>query len=415
MSAARRQQVGWLPEHERECEGFWLRSRNGGYHAEWRDPVTRKMRSKKVGVTYSEAFEGTRQLACRVRLGKPVAPTSALMWEVIEEWFASELIPPKYKPATIGNYAYYTERFLLPTFAERRFADIDPLTWQAFFDRIDEFDTADPARKRNQHVTVEQVNTVKKLSKSLARWAYTKGYTHENTAAAIRMTTVECRERETLTAEQFEFMLGFADEDYRVHLATLFWGGLRGCELAALPWRDVTFREDGFVDVRITQSLSRRIIGAPKTKGSARLITLPPHVADLLRVHMTRQAATQLPHPEGLVFTTRQGKTLNLQNFRARLLYPALDRANERLAEQGRPAIPRVELHGLRHSCITMLRSSGVKDIAVQKLAGHANLRMTDKYTHTDALNRLDVAHALESAHRQAESAVESTERASAP
>ncbi len=225
-------------------------------------------------------------------------------------------MPPKYKPATIANYKYYVERFILPTFAERKFGDLDPLTWEAFFSRIDEFDGADAERKRNEGVTPEQVNTVKKVVKSLCRWAQASGYSTENNAEKVRMVTVEHAERGTLTPAQFEFVLGFVDEYFRVHIATLFYGGVRGCELAALPWRDVMFQPDGFVDVRVTQSLSRRTIGAPKTKGSARLITLPPHLADLLRAHREYQAMTQEPHPDDLVFTTRQGRRLNLQNLR---------------------------------------------------------------------------------------------------
>ncbi len=200
-------------------------------------------------------------------------------------------------------------------------------------------------------------------------------------------------------------MLAFADSYYRVHLATLFYGGIRGCELAALPWRDVTFRDDGRVDIRITQSLSRHTIGPPKTKGSVRTVTLPPHVADQLRAHRERQALTQLPHSDDLVFTTVTGCRLYLPNLRERVLYAAIDRANTYLEEQERPVIPHVQLHGLRHSCITMLRSAGVADIAVQRLAGHTTLAMTDRYTHIDEQRRDEVAHALELAHRQAVSA----------
>ncbi len=44
-----------------------------------------------------------------------------------------------------------------------------------------------------------------------------------------------------------------------------------------------------------------------RTNGTARIITLPPHMADQLTAHRERQAATQLPHPDDLVFTTVTG------------------------------------------------------------------------------------------------------------
>jgi len=43
-----------------------------------------------------------------------------------------------------------------------------------------------------------------------------------------------------------------------------------------------------------------------------------------------------------------------------------------------------------------------VADIAVQRLAGHTTLAMTDRYTHIDEQHRDEVADALESAHHAA-------------
>ena len=62
------------------------------------------------------------------------------------------------------------------------------------------------------------------------------------------------------------------------------------------------------------------------------------------------------------------------------------------------------------NSCITLLRSAGVADIAVQRLVGHVSLAMTDRYTHVDEQHRNDIPHALELAHRQAVSAMDSTD-----
>jgi integrase len=101
-----------------------------------------------------------------------------------------------------------------------------------------------------------------------------------------------------------------------------------------------------------------------RTNGTARIITLPPHMADQLTAHRERQAATQLPHPDDFVFTTVTGSRLYLPNLRYRVLYGAVDRANKHLDEQEKPTIPHIQLHGLRHSCITMLRSAGIADIA---------------------------------------------------
>ena len=402
MSATRPPLTKWLPEHQQDCKGFWLRWRNNAYHVEWKDNVTGSKRSHRVGTTYSEAYEATKQLACRLRIGRPAAPKSATVHAVAEDWFARCLVPPRYKPATIANYKYYVERFILPTLGTHRFDDVDPLLWQEFFSRIDEFDSADPKLKKHQGVTPEQVNTVKKVVKSLCRWAQANDYATANNAASVRMTSVEHAEQATMTPEQFEFFLGFVDEYYRVHFSMLFYGGIRGCELAALPWPGVVFREDELMDIHITQSLSRTTIGAPKTKSSLRVLTEPHFLAEQLSLHRERQAATQTPHPDDLVFTSVTGKRLNLTNLRARVFHPALKAANAKRAEDGLPPLPAMHPHGIRHSTITTLRSMGVSDTAVQRFAGHSSLRMTDHYTHMDDQNREQIAGALDAAHHAA-------------
>jgi hypothetical protein len=49
-------------------------------------------------------------------------------------------------------------------------------TLEDFFRRPDEFDTADPSRKRLVGVSVSQQNIVKKTVKALFRWARQQGY-----------------------------------------------------------------------------------------------------------------------------------------------------------------------------------------------------------------------------------------------
>jgi integrase len=58
----------------------------------------------------------------------------------------------------------------------------------------------------------------------------------------------------------------------------------------------------------------------------------------------------------------------------------AFDRAVERAK------LPHTRLHDLRHFFITQCFAGGAGGPTVQKLAGHCNLSVTQRYAHTDAL-----------------------------
>lgn len=56
----------------------------------------------------------------------------------------------------------------------------------------------------------------------------------------------------------------------------------------------------------------------------------------------------------------------------------------EKAAEKA--GIERMRLHNLRHSAISLLLNSGADPFAVQKLAGHSDVRLTTQtYTHVQA------------------------------
>ncbi len=404
MSEQRLPPFTYLPEHKDLFVGYFVRERNGAYHVQWRDPVTRRMKSLKAGYTYTEVVTFIMELKKKVSIGKPVVSTSAPFWQVVENWFEREVIPNK-KPKTEKDYRYYCDRFLLPTFSESRYSDMTKPVLEEFFTRIDEFDTADPMRKRIANhgvVTVEQVNSLKKVTKSLFRWGCEEGYALSNAADDIVLEAVEPQERNIHTPEEFEFVLGFVNDYYKVHCLTLFWSSFRVGELAALPWNNIYFRPDGRVDIGITQGLSWKTITTPKTKKSVRKVTLPASVANALRQHQSRQQATQPPHPDNLVFTTTEGRTMDIGRFRERIWYKAQERANKYLVLQGMEPLPRVQVHGMRHSTITVFQNTdALPKGAVQQHAGHTNERTTSRYTHLEEQRRLAISDMIE--HRRDE------------
>lgn len=161
--------------------------------------------------------------------------------------------------------------------------------------------------------------------------------------------------------------------------------GMRRGECCGLSWSDVDL-EAGTVTVRrqLTQSGKAREFGEPKTRRGARTISLDAETVGVLRTHRAGQAAERLAwgsayESQDLVFCKEDGAPVSPELVSRRFI--ALG------AEAG---LPRIVLHGLRHSYATNALASGEEVVIVSKRLGHSRSHFTaDNYMRqTDAADR---------------------------
>ena len=160
------------------------------------------------------------------------------------------------------------------------------------------------------------------------------------------------------------------------HLAAL--RGLRRGELCGLRWQDLDL--DGG-SLRVAQQRVAVgwvvVTGAPKTKRSARTISLDSTSVEALRGHKARQAAERLAAgaawvDNGLVFVTPNGE--GLHPSRVTRIFPRLTAAAD---------LPAIRLHDLRHTAASMALSAGVPLKVVSEQLGHSSVMLTaDVYSH---------------------------------
>jgi integrase len=155
-----------------------------------------------------------------------------------------------------------------------------------------------------------------------------------------------------------------------VLMITAAWTGARWGELAGLQ-RINTHLDDGTIvidpDIGALHEVDGKLeLGPPKTAESARTITLPPFLIDLLRPHLNTH---QHPH----VFVTAEDQLLRRSNFARRAMRPAtdgnLDRKNPRVRVQ--PIVPELVFHSFRHSHKTWMIADGMPDVAQARRLGH--------------------------------------------
>jgi integrase len=170
-----------------------------------------------------------------------------------------------------------------------------------------------------------------------------------------------------------------------VLLVTAAWTGARWGELAGLQ-RHNTHLDDGCVVIDpllgALHESSRGIeLGPPKTAESARTITLPPFLIELLRAHLAS-------HDERLVFVSPYGEPHRRSNFGRRALRPAVDGTGHLARPPVRldPVKPGLTFHGLRHGHKTWMIADGVPEVAQSRRLGHIlGDRIQETYSHVAA------------------------------
>jgi len=148
--------------------------------------------------------------------------------------------------------------------------------------------------------------------------------------------------------------------------------GLRRGELCGLRWADVDL-DGGFLTVRRTITTVRHEIveGDVKTKRSRRRVDLDPGTVDVLREHRKNQLEARLLigagyHDRGLVFANVDGAPWNPDS---------IGQAFKRLVASS--GLPRISLHGLRHTHTSHLLAAGVNVKVVSERLGHASVSFT--------------------------------------
>ncbi|AQT28433.1 tyrosine-type recombinase/integrase [Mycobacterium phage Pistachio] len=191
------------------------------------------------------------------------------------------------------------------------------------------------------------------------------------------------RDVEALTPEELEIVAAEVHEHYRVAVYILAWTSLRFGELIELRRKDIT--DDGTTMLfRVRRGAARVgqkiVVGDTKTVRSKRPVTVPPHVAQMVREHMADRAKMN-KGPEALLVTTTQGQRLSKSAF-------------TRSLKKGYRKIGRTDLrvHDLRAVGATYAAQSGATTKELMVRLGHTTPRMAMKYQMASEARDVEIA-----------------------
>ena len=171
-------------------------------------------------------------------------------------------------------------------------------------------------------------------------------------------------------------------KDLKLLLSIMFWCGLRRGEACGLRIKDIDLT-NGVIKIRQNR-LPHNIIDTPKTKTSARDVTLPAHLLKEIKKYIDGiYGAT----PSTLLFEHLiPGSISNMFWYYQRKC----------------PGVPRIRLHDLRHSHASMLINAGFSPDVVADRLGHKNAQMVlEIYGHMYPQKRVEVVNALDKIYKK--------------
>lgn len=166
---------------------------------------------------------------------------------------------------------------------------------------------------------------------------------------------------------------------WKIALLTVLFMGLRRGELAGLEWKDIDYENKTMTIARSVQDIIGfgLITKEPKTENSKRTISMPDKLIDYLKEYETwwlnqkKYLGDRLGNTDRL-FCTEDGTDISPGLFRVWL--------QKTLAKVD---LPKVTLHSLRHTNITLQLVAGVDMKTVSARAGHSKASTTsDFYSH---------------------------------
>jgi integrase len=314
-----------------------------------RGPDGRYQRRSVYGRTRSEVQAKLRTVLRAYAQGDVPVIHRLTTRDYLEQWLTLTL-------PTLGNHTGDSYRtciygHAIPAIGYLKLAEVTPFHLHTLYARLLQ---RGPSGKPLTPLTVRRTHLV--LHSAFA-YAERTGLIARNPASLIKPPKAISRRRTTLTAEDAVRLLQCCHEH---RLAPFVWialsTGLRGGEIMRLRWSDVDL-------VHGTLSVTRS-----KSASGRRVTALAPETVGVLQrlIFVRERISEQHEEGEHIVLSERGKPYCQLGNIRAAWY--------RLLAAHG---LPRVTLHGLRHTWASLHRQLGTDLQTVSEMAGHASVSIT--------------------------------------
>ncbi|HIX69227.1 MAG TPA: site-specific integrase, partial [Candidatus Enterococcus stercoravium] len=171
----------------------------------------------------------------------------------------------------------------------------------------------------------------------------------------------------------------------------LAYTGMRKGEALALTWSDINFKENTLsINKTLTRGDNARLIVLPpKTRKSARTISIDPFTMGLLKPWRSQQKIDYMKFG----FNTLKPEQLLFSNLSNEWIQPTRPRKWLLQVYKAHPELKQITTHGLRHTHCSLLFEAGASIKEVQDRLGHNDVKVTmNIYAHVTQQKKEETA-----------------------
>lgn len=283
-------------------------------------------------------------------------------------------------PNTCRTYEQIIDNLILPSFGMVELEDIDSTHLQNF---VDFLSTADARATGDRGLSPASVKRYATVFCSVITEAWRQKFIEVNPFEHkyISYPKIVQPKLEVYSDDEIAHFIEELEEEDAETKAMLMLAvttGMRRAEIVGLMWSDIDFDK---CSVTISRSAykpkgGKQQLKSPKSLSSNRTVFMPESCCRALYEWKIEQAR-QKRHSRGLweendfVFTDKNGKNISVY-------------APTRICTefQKRHGIRHLKLHGLRHTCGSLMVEHGTDPETVKAVLGHESIKTTNRYLH---------------------------------
>jgi site-specific recombinase XerD len=269
--------------------------------------------------------------------------------DLITHYQQRELVPERKSFSSIATHLGMTRRYIEPRWGHYHLSDVRTMQVEEWLHSL----PLAPASKTK----------IKSSFSVLHSHAIRYEWLTFNPISKVRTSSKPLREKDVLSPEEFQALLGELSVRDRAMVLLAGSTGLRRSETIALTWADVNALT---LEVTVLRSCVRNRFGDGKNTASRRPVPLHPLVLESL-LEWKRESLYKADADFAFASIRLKGKKpMGPDNLLKRYIRPAVKRAGI----EGKT----IGWHNFRHSLATSLRAMGVDVKVAQELLRHANV-----------------------------------------
>jgi integrase len=360
------------------------------------DENNKRIRKTFYGPTRQVVAEKLNDVITQTKQGTFREPSKMPISEWLDTWL-NDYMKHSLRATTFESYEVQVRKHLKPSIGAVRLHQLTTAHLQKLYN---EKLTAGRADGKQGGLSVKSIRYLHGVIYGALEQAKKEGMIIINPSDSVKLPKLEKPDVKFFDSEQVSAFLQAAQNTpyftaYYLELAT----GLRRGELLGLRWCDVDLE---LKIVSVNQGLVRTKAGLvfqpPKTKHGKRTISIPSHVAGVLKFHKKRQENLQeeagsawvkemtflnkdKPEDNDLVFTNAIGKPVDPRAL-TRHFERLIDNYNKQVEKEGKlknlkaadiekAKITKISFHGLRHTFATLSLQQGVDMRTTSENLGH--------------------------------------------